>query len=60
MSVSNPLVSVVIPAYNAANHIGLAIESAFAQSYRPIEVIVADDGSTDETAAVVNRYPEVA
>jgi glycosyltransferase involved in cell wall biosynthesis len=55
----NPLVSVVIPAYNRAGEIGRAIDSAFNQTYRPIEVIVVDDGSQDNTAAVVAKYPEV-
>jgi glycosyltransferase involved in cell wall biosynthesis len=55
----NPLVSVVIPAYNRAGEIGRAIDSAFNQTYRPIEVVVVDDGSIDNTAAVVAGYPEV-
>ena len=51
-----PLVSVVVPAYNAEAFVGEAVESALAQSYRPIEVIVADDGSTDGTAEVVRAF----
>jgi len=52
------LVSVIMPAYNAAAYVADAIDSALTQDYRPIEVLVADDGSTDETAAVVRRYGE--
>lgn len=52
----NPLVSVVIPAFNAGAFIGEALESVRAQSYRPLEVIVVDDGSTDDTGAVVERF----
>jgi len=56
-----PLVSVVIPAYNEEETIGQAIESAFNQTYPNIEVIVVDDGSTDNTAKIAsdfsNRYP---
>jgi glycosyltransferase involved in cell wall biosynthesis len=55
----SPLVSVVIPAYNRARQIGRAIDSALNQTYRPIEVIVIDDGSRDNTAEIVSGYPEV-
>ncbi len=51
-----PLVSVVMPAYNAEAFVADAIDSALAQDYRPIEVLVVDDGSTDATAEVVQRY----
>lgn len=50
------LVSVVIPAYNVGPYIGAAIESVLAQSYRPIEVIVVDDGSEDDTAGVCASF----
>ncbi len=54
-----PLVSVIMAAYNAAEHIGEALDSVLAQDWRPLEVVVVDDGSTDDTAAVVRRYPDV-
>ncbi|HEY3067736.1 MAG TPA: glycosyltransferase family A protein [Methylomirabilota bacterium] len=54
-----PTVTVIIPAYNAADMIGRAIESALRQTVPPQEIIVVDDGSTDETAAAAARYPEV-
>ncbi len=47
------LVSVIIPAHNAGEHIEAAIHSALSQSYARLEVIVVDDGSTDETADLV-------
>jgi glycosyltransferase involved in cell wall biosynthesis len=53
---SSPRFSTVIPAYNAANTVARAIDSALAQTYPPVEVIVVDDGSSDDTAAVVERY----
>jgi glycosyltransferase involved in cell wall biosynthesis len=51
-----PLVSIVIPTYNRAAYLGEAIESVLAQDYAPIELIVIDDGSTDDTQAVLERY----
>lgn len=51
-----PLVSVVIPTHNYGRYVGQAIESALAQDYEPKQVIVADDGSTDDTAQVLGAY----
>ena len=50
------LVSVVIPAYNRAHLIGETLKSVLEQTYRPIEVIVVDDGSRDGTHEVVERF----
>jgi glycosyltransferase involved in cell wall biosynthesis len=49
-------VSVVIPCYNAERWIGEAIESCLAQSHAPDEVIVVDDGSTDDSSVIIARY----
>jgi hypothetical protein len=51
-------VSVVITCYNYGRFLGRAIESALAQTFEHTEVIIIDDGSTDETAAVARRYPD--
>lgn len=51
-----PLVSVVIPAYNSAPYIREAIDSALAQSLKDLEVLVIDDGSTDDTREIVQSY----
>lgn len=51
-----PLVSVIIPAYNSAAFLGEAIASVQSQGIANVELIVVDDGSTDETAAVAANY----
>jgi glycosyltransferase involved in cell wall biosynthesis len=51
-----PLVSVVIPAYNAAAFLGDALASVAAQDCGPIETIVVDDGSSDRTAEVARSF----
>ena len=49
-------VSVIIPAYNSGNSLALAVDSALAQTHRPLEIIVVNDGSTDDTADVAKNY----
>jgi glycosyltransferase involved in cell wall biosynthesis len=54
-----PLISVVIPSYNHGHFLGEAIASVLAQDYPRIEVVVVNDGSSDDTAAVAARVPEI-
>ena len=53
---TEPTVSVVIPAYNAAWCVRKAIDSVLAQSFRDFELIVVNDGSSDDTATILSDY----
>jgi glycosyltransferase involved in cell wall biosynthesis len=54
--VVDDLVTVIIPAHNAARTIGRTLDSVSAQSYRNLEILVVDDGSTDQTANIVRTH----
>ena len=54
-----PRVSVLIPTYNAGRYLGAALQRVLGQTYQDFEIIVVDDGSEDDTAAVAARYPQV-
>lgn len=54
--VMSPKVSILIPCYNSQAYIAAAIESALTQKYEPKEVIVVDDGSTDESLEVIQQF----
>ena len=59
MSISWPLVSVVIPTFNRCNLVQEAITSVLEQDYHPIELIVVDDGSKDETIKNIGTDPRI-
>ena len=56
----HPLVSIIIPLYNGANYVEEALKSALSQTYRNIEIVVVNDGSTDEGAgkAICDKYAD--
>ena len=51
-----PLVSVIIPAYNGEAYLAEAVESIRWQNYHPLEIIIVDDGSTDGTAQIATSF----
>jgi glycosyltransferase involved in cell wall biosynthesis len=56
MNTANDLVSVIVPSYNMAHFLPQAVQSALNQSYANLEVLIVDDGSTDDTAKVVRQW----
>ena len=55
----NPLITAIVPVYNEQRHIQQCLDTLIQQSYSPIEILVADDGSTDDTPNIVRATPGV-
>lgn len=53
---TNPLISIIVPAYNVADYLPACLESLLHQTYSNIEIIVVNDGSTDQTKSIAVRY----
>lgn len=53
-----PKISVIIPTFNSVSYLGEAIDSVLAQNYNNLELIIVDDGSTDETKEMIKSYGE--
>lgn len=58
MTIPQPLVSVVICAYNGEKYLAKSIESVLSQTYRNFELVIVDDGSTDGTANLIRKYAD--
>ena len=56
MGMENPLISIIIPVYNWENHISKCLDSILNQTYSKFEIIVINDGSTDNTLQVLKKY----
>ena len=56
---SQPLVTVIVPVYNGERYLAFALKSIFGQDYRPLEIIVVDDGSVDGSADIAKSFPEI-
>ena len=56
MEASLPLVSIVIPVYNVERYVEACIQSVIGQNYANKEIVIVDDGSTDDTLNIVHRY----
>ncbi len=59
MVMSHPLVSIIVPSFNQGRFIAQTLDSILSQDYRPLEVLVVDGASTDETVDVLHRYDHV-
>ncbi len=58
MHLDKPILSVILPAYNAEKYIKQAINSILQQTFTEFELIIADDGSTDKTRQIINSYTD--
>lgn len=59
MKCNNPLISIIIPVYNGGNFLDEAIQSAINQTYKNTEIIVVNDGSTDNSSTIAKKYRNV-
>ena len=55
---NNPLISVIVPIYNAEKFLSATLDALIAQSYKNLEIILVDDGSTDASGKICDEYAE--
>jgi glycosyltransferase involved in cell wall biosynthesis len=55
---SNPLISVCIPVYNGAAYLEDCLQSVIAQTYSNIEILLVDDGSTDDSISIIEKFSQ--
>ena len=53
-----PLISVIVPVYNVKQYLRRCVDSILKQTYENIEIVLIDDGSTDESGAICDRYAQ--
>ena len=51
-------ISVIVPVWNAHDYLGRCVESIIDQTYKNLEILLVDDGSSDDSLAICNRYAE--
>ena len=54
----NELVSIIVPVYNVAEYVGVCIKSLVSQTYKNIEILLVDDGSTDASGDICKEWAE--
>ena len=59
MDATFPLVSVIIPVYNTEEYIGACLDSVLNQTYKNLEIVVVDDGSTDSSSSIIEKYRQI-
>lgn len=55
----NPLISVIVPVYNVEQYVSDCLDSIISQTYRNLEILVVDDGSTDSSGCICDKYAEI-
>ena len=56
---NDPLISIIIPCFNAEKTLEKCLKSVVQQSYANLEIIIIDDGSTDETSLIYNKFQSI-